>query len=302
MTQAKNYCFTYNNPPCLLQLEHISQLQYGVYGEEVAPTTGTRHLQGYLQFIRRVRMTKVCKIIPTAHFEVARGTPAQNIVYCKKGGIYHEFGVPSTAEGTSSELDDAIDAIEGGASATRIATEYPKLYMHRSRGVSDMIRAVYKPALRMPMTVIVLFGASGTGKTRYAYDTYGPDKVYKLDTNMNGSLWFDGYNDQPVLLIDDFQGWIPFRTLLNILDIYPYLCQVKGSSCYAKWTTVIITSEIEPVHWFGHMVGDYQQLARRITEIRHLNNPSVDILPRNGLSPQNQDNPAPISQNQAVPS
>jgi len=72
--------------------------------------------------------------------------------------------------------------------------------------------------------VIVLWGDAGSGKTRFVYDNHKIEDIYKLNVNSNGALWFDGYESQSVLLIDDFNGWIQYRDLLTILDRYPYRC------------------------------------------------------------------------------
>jgi len=271
--RAKNWVFTLPNPACQIALDQIPYLQYGIYGEEVCPTTGTNHFQGYLQFSRRQRFSTVKEELGWAHIEPAHGTPEQNIRYCSKEGKTHEFGEPAErtpTSGVASGFDDMIGDIRAGASSQVLAEKYSRIFIHRSRGIADLQRALFKPELRRNITTYVFWGASGIGKTRWAYDHYPACEIYKLDTNANGSLWFDGYSCQKVLLIDDFSGWIPFRTLLNILDIYPYLCQIKGSSVYARWTTVVITSETPPDAWYANVPGDASQLTRRLTHVCHL--------------------------------
>lgn len=34
--------------------------------------------------------------------------------------------------------------------------------------------------------------------------------------------WWDGYYQQPNIILDDFNGWIPYDELFKILDRYPY--------------------------------------------------------------------------------
>jgi len=58
------------------------------------------------------------------------------------------------------------------------------------------------------MNVKVYWGPTGTGKTRKAMDH---ESVYKLD--MANSLWFNGYNRQKRLVVDDFYGWIKYGHL-----------------------------------------------------------------------------------------
>jgi len=106
MSAAKNWCFTFNNytEDDLLYMESIGQnigpnscINYIVYGKEIAPTSGTPHLQGYVQFKKRLRLSQVKKIISNRiNCRIANGTPFQNRLYCMKDDDAQEFGVIST--------------------------------------------------------------------------------------------------------------------------------------------------------------------------------------------------------------
>lgn len=107
MSQARNWTFTLNNYS-LEEMEKIDELsmqigsdiKYIICGKETCPTTGTPHLQGYIQFSKRMRLGQVRNLIsPRAHCEVARGTPLQNQIYCKKEDDYFEYGTCQTAIG-----------------------------------------------------------------------------------------------------------------------------------------------------------------------------------------------------------
>jgi len=51
--------------------------------DEIAPTTGQQHRQGYLRTVRQVRLTQIKKLMPTAHFEPAKDWMALK-AYCQK--------------------------------------------------------------------------------------------------------------------------------------------------------------------------------------------------------------------------
>lgn len=57
---------------------------YAVFGRETAPTTGKKHLQGYVAMKKQTTLVSMKKFFPGAHLEICRGTPAQNKVYCTK--------------------------------------------------------------------------------------------------------------------------------------------------------------------------------------------------------------------------
>lgn len=82
--QAKCWCFTLNNP---LEGETLDEsvFDYCVVGEEVGGEEETRHFQGYVIFKKAKQLSALKKLLPRAHWEVARGTPQQNAAYCKKG-------------------------------------------------------------------------------------------------------------------------------------------------------------------------------------------------------------------------
>lgn len=93
--QAKHWCLTINNfsPEDEEKFDNSDLFTYTIYGKEVAPDTGTPHLQAFVSCQKRLLLTTLKHVWPTAHFEIARGTPQQASEYCKKEGDYYEFGI-----------------------------------------------------------------------------------------------------------------------------------------------------------------------------------------------------------------
>jgi len=98
MMRGRHFCFTTNNPTAVTTqkfkdlFEDESNVLYAVFAHEVAPTTGTPHLQGYVCFAERKRITSVRTLLSGSHVELARGTPKQAADYCKKTPGWIEFG------------------------------------------------------------------------------------------------------------------------------------------------------------------------------------------------------------------
>lgn len=93
-------------------------------GQEVG-ANGTPHLQGYLEFGIRKRLSTIRARLPLgilrAHFEPARSTRSQNYNYCKKeGGIFYESQSPNGNEPgywhqeKRDKYMEAMDALESG--------------------------------------------------------------------------------------------------------------------------------------------------------------------------------------------
>lgn len=100
-TRHRGFCFTWNNwtEETIATLGAL-ETKYLCYGKEVAPGTGTRHLQGYVYWKNGKTVSAARKALLGAHVSVAAGTPGQNRDYCSKDGDFVEFGVfPATPEG-----------------------------------------------------------------------------------------------------------------------------------------------------------------------------------------------------------
>lgn len=86
---AKCWCFTWHEPPIDWQKNVLGNKKLAEYivGEEVCPTTGRAHLQGYLEFKQKARAFSL-KWPKEVHWEKAKGTRAENIAYCSKDAKY----------------------------------------------------------------------------------------------------------------------------------------------------------------------------------------------------------------------
>lgn len=98
LSPKTKWCFTYNNYTKDELNNIISSISSKCYryiiGEEVAPTTGTPHLQGFIIFKTKNRPSCL-KLTKKIHWEACKGTIEQNIKYCSKDGLFHtNFKVP----------------------------------------------------------------------------------------------------------------------------------------------------------------------------------------------------------------
>jgi hypothetical protein len=80
----RNWVFTLNNytDADIERLAHpYEQIKYIAYGKEIAPSSGTPHLQGYLCCWEPQRLSFFKKQIPRAHLEPMRGRLQDNQRY-----------------------------------------------------------------------------------------------------------------------------------------------------------------------------------------------------------------------------
>ena len=62
--------------------------------------------------------------------------------------------------------------------------------------------------------------------------------------------WWDGYDGEEILLIDDFYGQVQVARMLHLLRGYQCRLPIKGGFTYAQWQKVYITSNNPPHEWY----------------------------------------------------
>lgn len=238
-------------------------VSYLVIGLETGEQ-GTPHFQGYLETTRKCVFRDLRQQMPfllRAAIFTSRGDSRSNREYCvKDGNVLCEIGDP-LQPGRRTDLEQIRQSIDNGVSELEISRDnFAKWCIYR-RSFDAYRRLVAPRTRRLELTVQVYVGEPGTGKTRKVYDDC-PD-VYRVPF---GGLWFDGYTGQRDVLFDDFDGDVPFRFLLQLLDIYPLDVPIKGG--FVCWSPIRIffTSNKSPDEWYP--TERYGPLERRITEIK----------------------------------
>lgn len=237
--RAKRWCFTLNNPTAtekelMLQAltacrsgERISSLTltYLIFGREAVSTA---HLQGYVELSTKSSLSSMKGLLPRAHWEKAKGTPKQASDYCKKDGDFEEEGVLSIGRGYRSDLIEVKSAIDKGATLDDVAESHFGLWVQYRRSFEAYLNLKSTPR-RWETVVVVLWGDTGTGKTRYCQDQV-------MDRSMwsNGDYkWFDGYKGQDIVIWDDYRGEYPIQLFLKLTDRYPMQVPIKGG--FTNW-------------------------------------------------------------------
>lgn len=84
---ARRWVATWNNyqPDSIFQLQSLRlSTIWGICSEEVAPTTGTPHLQIYMVFKNMVKFSTLTSLLPHVWWAPARGDNQQNYLYVTK--------------------------------------------------------------------------------------------------------------------------------------------------------------------------------------------------------------------------
>lgn len=88
ISAAKKWCFTWFDFPedWMAPLAPAFKGAEWIGGEEICPTTGKKHIQGYVEFPTKVRPAGYKGMDKSIHWEKAKGNRQQNIEYCAKDG------------------------------------------------------------------------------------------------------------------------------------------------------------------------------------------------------------------------
>jgi len=283
MSRARHWVFTLNNYTqsqidSLLNVfaQDDSPISYLCYGKEVGDS-GTPHLQGYISFRVKRGFAFAKRLFNSgAHLEVSRGTPSEAIAYCEKDGDFVEYGERPSGKGSRSDLDAVQLAIQNGATLTDIAEQFFGTFCRYERGINHYLAMRQLPRSEPPH-VRVLWGVSGSGKTREAYSGLEVSAVYSHP----GGQWFDGFHGQRRAIFDDFGGSeFKLTYLLKILDRYPMLVQVKGGHVNWNPSEIVMTSNYHPKEWYPNAKDEHvKALLRRINEVVHYDDP-FRLLPQ----------------------
>jgi len=122
----------------------------------------------------------------------------------------------------------------------QVAEAFPVEFIKFGKGIKEYRNTVHPPAAREQPTLYYLYGAPGTGKSRWASLKF--PEAYWAHDNVGG--WFDGYDGQKVIVFDDFEGHYPFQLMKRLLDYYKLQLPIKGSYAPIRATTFIFTSNV----------------------------------------------------------
>lgn len=261
-SRSRAFCYTFNNFSLGWEFGFaLLETDYHIYGREIAPTTGTPHIQGYLHFPNaRVFSSLLKRLPPGIHLEIAKGSPDQNIAYCSKSGDFVETGVRPVSKKRQGELgaqvySDAIVSAKQGKFEDIPSGLYTRHFAtyHKMFSLAQVI----------PLSMDILdfhwyWGPTGTGKTRKARDE-NPGAYLK-----NPNKWWDGYVGQTCVIIDE---WSPCHSVLashlkQWADHHAFAAEIKGGSKCLRPVKLIVTSNYSIQECFPDP-SDHLPLLRR---------------------------------------
>nr|WAE43090.1 MAG: replication associated protein [Cressdnaviricota sp.] len=262
-TQQQNsnrWCWTLNNYT-QAEVDQISlwDTKYSVYGRETGES-GTPHLQGFTIFVKRMRLAAVKKLVARAHWEVSRGDNLQASTYCKKENDYVESGILPLNKGDGEK--ERWSQIRDNAKRGLFDDIDADVFIRHYRTLKE-IRKDYmdKPGDLDAPCGVWYSGVPGAGKSYNARKEY-PGAYMKMQNK-----WWDGYQGEEFVIMDDVDSKEMGHLLKIWSDQYSFLAETKGGAMHIRPKKFIVTSNYSLYNLFGADSELHGALARRFTPI-----------------------------------
>ncbi len=250
------------------------EVTYLVWQPEIGEQ-GTPHLQGYVHLsVKKTLIWLKANLDAEAHWERRRGSHEQARDYCMKeatrapGTSPTELGAPPAPGKKPARAEMMARMLDLDMNFNTVAMEDPVTYGNGERAiraVRELALASSQPRWR-EVTTTVYWGATGTGKSRLAAYRAG-DRYYRTHAPTQGTWWFDDYDGEDVLIIEDYNAdQRRVCQLLKLLDGYSIRLQRKCGHVYPRWTSIYITSNDDPATWAFYDRAAQGPLARRINK------------------------------------
>ncbi len=176
-------------------------------------------------------------------------------------------------QGERKDLQRIKRKIDAGESDEDLWADEFTTMVHNHRAFK-VYKAVVSPKRTHEMEIITLIGDTGTGKTRWARETY--PNAYKCPQKKGSGTYWDGYDDHDVVIIDEMYGHrFAYGFTLELIDSYSeFTVPIHGGQVNFRPHTIIFTSNAHPTEWYAGLKENGERkfpwiegpLKRRLTE------------------------------------
>ena len=282
----RSWVFTLNHPTVLDDTYAIPGQKFLCWQVEKG-ASGTVHLQGVVTFSAGVSARTARSRIGGAHVEYLKGTLVQAVHYCEKPVAGCDLGKPGQCAhclaasllpnegrvagpfmygdrpkgpGARTDIETVMEMTRDGKSELEIAEAQPGTYLRYYRGLDRYRVLLANPRTEQTFSV-ALWGPPGSGKSRQVAAL--PEQQYWVSgpRSLTGGVWWDNYSTQPIVVFDEFAGWISLTLAKRLCDRYPLRLEKKGGGVEFICLRIYFTSNRHPKHWWKSGLG---AMARRL--------------------------------------
>lgn len=328
--QSKRHCILANMRIQEARRKDDNILLISSYVEQ-CPRTQRWHIQGYVALKKKRRLSSIFTSILCVweddtiwpYVKPAIYSAWHNKRYCEKKGANTDGFTEGEAANWTEEQLKKLGAKQGKRSdieamakdfkenpwETKLtkARKFPNQFCHYNRAFDKLLtlerdhqyHAEYDNSERAKNQKNYAYvGPPGSGKSHTV-----AEEVKKLIAD-NPHLrvyyktiqkWWDGYDGEEIVVIDDFRSGMKFSELLNLMDGKPFRREAKGTSICLRAHHIFFTAPKHPRYWYQKLMeedGDAEgQLLRRIYQLREFtpeDNPHYNRLVRSRIRKRNR--------------
>lgn len=232
---------------------------------------GTPHIQGAIYWGSKNGKTcgATCKALGgRARVEPMRGSWEENLEYTTKEGNALRVEGEGPQQGARNDLIGMKRKLDEGATLADLYEYDFGCAAKYSRAFKEYIDLKQRSQMRTEQTTCDwIFGPTGAGKSHIAFNSVDLSDTYIWK---NDGGWWDGYEGQTYVIINEYRGEIPYGELLSMLDKWPHSVRRRCREP-APFVSkhVVITSSMHPrkVYWKLNAKDSIDQLMRRVKVI-----------------------------------
>lgn len=254
--------FTWNNPEHPINKELLLELGkkvgYIKFQYERGKNDGTLHYQGVCWFKQNISHTtfksKTCNSI--------HATPVKFIDkacdYCGKDDTRVEGPWEAGTKPRQGQRTDLLKCKsiidDGGGLKDLFQKEFTNTVKHH-RGLILYMQVVNKDRFRKWQTKsYIYYGAAGTGKSEAAKietEEWGGGTFWlSLESGTGGKIWWDGYDGEENVVIDEFHCQMKLTDIKKLIDSTPYQVPIKCGFVQMLAKRVWILSNVMIDCWY----------------------------------------------------
>nr|BDF97675.1 replication-associated protein [Cressdnaviricota sp.] len=171
-----------------------------------------------------------------------------------------ELGNLPFRRGEPTDWDAVRRDAEAGNLSEIPSDVYVRCYNQLRRIGTDHLQPI-----GMERVISVFWGRTGTGKSRRAWGEAGLDGYPKDPL----TKFWDGYQGQDCVVIDEFRGGISIAHVLRWFDRYPVIVEIKGGAVVLRASRIWLTSNLDPRIWYAQEDAETNEALLRRLNITH---------------------------------
>lgn len=177
-------------------------------------------------------------------------------------------------KGKRTDLETIYDMLVDENTLKDIRTVFPSQYMRYKNHIKSIQQELLSEKIQdkwIEREVIYIYGDTGLGKTRYVMEKYGYTNCYRV-TNYKHP--FDTYNNEPVIIFEEFRSSLKIEEMFIYLDGYPTILPARYNDKVALFEKVYIVTNVPLFDQYKSIQKNHPEtfkaFIRRINKVHFL--------------------------------